>query len=88
MTVIQEKGARDEQTFDRDGDAAVRVSLNMEQGDEINESTISNTKKPKKRYEPKNREVNVKKESQVFRYDPYLPFQNVKLKNDYYLVPT
>ena len=39
-------------------------------------------------YQKKNRYVNLKKESFQFKSDPYLPFQNIKLDNDYYIVPT
>ena len=38
-------------------------------------------------YQEKNRLVNLKKDKEL-RFDPHMPFQNVQLKNDYYIVPT
>ena len=39
-------------------------------------------------YVNKHRLVNLKKEQKTYKFDPYLPFQNVKLGRDYYIVPT
>jgi len=63
----------------------VRVALSgIAERDEDQEAAVPT----KIVYMNKHREVNLKKEKRAFKFDPFLPFQNVKLTNDYYILPT
>ena len=58
----------------------VRVSMTKDQISFHNQKAAD--------YVNKHRYVNLKKEQKTYKFDPYLPFQNVKLGRDYYIVPT
>ena len=42
----------------------------------------------KKRYTQLHKDVNLKQEKRAMKYDPFLPFQNVKIGKVHYIVPT
>ena len=59
---------------------AVRVSMTRDNVSFNNQKAAD--------YVNKHRYVNLKNEQKIYKFDPYLPFQNVKLGRDYYIVPT
>ena len=39
-------------------------------------------------YITRHRDVDLMKQTKEFKYDPFMPFENVKVSDSYYIVPT
>ena len=79
VTTIHENAIAEKGPLSSDA-GAVRVSMTRD--------NISFNNQKAADYVNKHRLVDLKKEQKTYKFDPYLPFQNVRLGRDYYIVPT